>query len=64
MGMPLSLFVTPENFFAHEDLEDELFELGTIHDDQNVYVAGDWMDHQELEEHEAYAILANWGASA
>ena len=60
-GMPMSLFVTPENFFAHVDLEEELFEWGTIHDDQNVYVARDWADHQDLEEHEAYAILANWG---
>ena len=32
--MVQSLFVTPENFFAYDDLEEELFDKGAAFDDE------------------------------
>ena len=56
MPMPQSLFVTPENFLCHEDLEDELFEDGTLYDPENVYVPGDIADDHTFEESESQAL--------
>ena len=43
---------------AIEDLEDELFEDGTLYDEENVYVPVDIADNHIFEESESQAILA------